>query len=426
MRILHIISGLETGGAEIKLLRLLEGMDASRFTSAVVSLRGLGTVGPRIEQLGIPVFALGMRRSFQDVPRLLSLRRVARRWRPDLIQTWMYHANLAGLSTVGVVRSPRLCWSLHACEVDFARFATSFRAVFWLSTALSRLPDAVFTDSYASRRWHESVGYRPGRWECVPNAVDPARFRPDARTRNSFREQLGVDNGTSVVGLVANWMAQKDHRNFLTAIALLRRRFPQLHAVLAGRGMDGRNPDLLRLTAELGLNSQLHLLGERRDVPDLMNSFDICCLSSCFGESGPTVLIEAMACGVPCVATDVGDSAYIIGDTGLVVRRQDPEALAATCTRLLEQDRQLLGCRARKRAQELFSVGAMVRRYEDIYGELCRSGQSASGSLNATAGTKERSFGRGERHGHRDGRVLEVFRNPGPVDGDKLSCDENR
>lgn len=369
MRVLHVINGLETGGAEVMLLKLVQGMDGSRFTNAVVSMRGMGNIGPRIAQLGIPVFDLQMR-GITDIAGLLSLRRIVREWQPDLIHGWMYNANMASLLAARCFGKAKLCWSVHASYLDLGLYQRGFRILFRCLRTLSGSPDAVLVVSHASRRWHEAIGYQPKRWLYIPIGVDPAKFRPDSAARAKVRSELGIPNDAPVVGFVANYMPEKDHRNFLAAVAVLQKRLPKVHAVIAGRGVDS-NPDLLRLAAEFGIGSGLHLLGYQNDVAAVMNGFDVFSLSS-YSESCPNVLLEAMACGIPCVTTDVGDAAYLVGDTGAVVPPRDPEALAAACMSLLQQEgRLLLGRSARERVQQVFSVHSVVRQYESSYTELC-------------------------------------------------------
>ncbi len=373
LRVLHLITNLMTGGAEMMLLKLLQHQDRARFESEVVSLRELGTIGPRIEEIGVPVTALGLAGNPASIVALGRLLKKIRAGNFDVIQGWMYHANLAGLIARVADRRARLCWSVHASELDFSPYPTSFRLIFRLLSALSSMPSATIVVSDASRRWHERLGYSPSRWKYIPIGCDVDSFRPDPGARERVRRELKIDRSDPVIGLVSRDNPMKDHPNFLRAFARLKSTTPNLIGVLAGAGLTPDNARLADLAAELGILQSLRLIGERRDVADLMNCFDLFCLPSSDGESCPNVLIEAMACGVPCVTTDVGDSAAIVGACGAVVPPRDSAALAVACANLLGRDDEagrVLGRAARERVIERFSLTSVVASYEQLYEQL--------------------------------------------------------
>jgi glycosyltransferase involved in cell wall biosynthesis len=340
------------GGAERMLVRLLATMDRSRFSARVVSLTDLGALGSEIAALAVPVEALGMRRGFPDPRGLTRLGRIVREYRPDLVQSWLYHADL--LACFAGAR--RLAWNLRCTDIEFSRYGRSTR---WAVRALARLsgqPDAVLCNAEAGRRLHESLGYRPRRWEIVPNGFDLQRFRPDPTARARLRAMLGIAEDAVVIGLVARLDPQKDHATAFAALELV----PEAHLVCIGGDVPAPGP-------------RVHAIGQRSDVDALVPGFDIATLSSAYGEGFPNVLGEAMACGVPCVATDVGDAGAIIGDTGFVVPRRDPAALAAGWQRMIElgpEGRARLGAAARERVAANWSIASIARRYEDIYASL--------------------------------------------------------
>jgi glycosyltransferase involved in cell wall biosynthesis len=234
--------------------------------------------------------------------------------------------------------------------------------------ALSRFPDGIVINSRRGLQYHESLGYRPQRWHVVPNGFDTAEFRPDALRRQATREALGVGDNV-VIGILARVDPMKDHRTFLAAAAQVVDALPASRFVLAGMGASPDNRDLSRWIGEFGLGDRVSLLSKRDDVAQLLAGWDILVLSS-IGEAFPNVIGEAMSCGVPCVVTDVGDNAEIVGDTGRVVPPRNPEALAgailelATLTPLA---RQTLGTRARRRIEERYGLETVTRMYEEIY-----------------------------------------------------------
>jgi glycosyltransferase involved in cell wall biosynthesis len=366
-KILHLITGLETGGAEGTLERLVAGIDRGRFAPVVVSMTDAGRIGHRIENAGIPLETLRMRRGAADPRGLWRLFRVLRRHRPAILQTWLYHADLLGLAAHALGCAHLLLWNIRCTE---AIEAGAVRAILRRSSAT---PHAIVVNSAAGRRYHEHLGYRPKRWEFVPNGFDTAVFKPDPAARQRLRGELGIADEAVVIGMSARYHPMKDHATFLAAAARLAARHPQLVLLLAGAGVDRANPDLAQRIAQHGALPPVRLLGERRDMHEVYPAFDIASLTSAFGEGFPNVLGEAMACGVPCIATDSGDAAAVIGPTGEVVPPRDPAALAAAWERLLLAGpavRQAQGAAARRRIAEHYGLGAMIRRYEALYRDL--------------------------------------------------------
>jgi glycosyltransferase involved in cell wall biosynthesis len=378
MRVLHVSTGLNLGGAETMLLRLLEARDAGD-QHHVVSLTDVGPVGRRIVAQGVEVRALGMRRA-PDLRKLLALRGIVAELRPDVVQTWMYHADLLGGMAARLART-RVVWGLHNSTLDPAATHRTTRLVV---AALARLswviPDAIVTVSRTAQAVHVQKGYDVRKFVLIPNGFDLNRFRPDPAVRSAVRAELGVEEGQVLIGMVARVSAQKDHRNFILAAAALARRRPEARFLFCG-GSDARdglgavpgNPALAEPIREAGLLDRFLLVGPRDDVPRLLNALDLATLSSSFGEAFPLVLGEAMACGVPCVATDVGDSAFLVGDTGRVAPPRDPEALAAAWESVLalgRTGRERLGRAARDRIESRFALPQVAARYAALWRQV--------------------------------------------------------
>jgi len=217
------------------------------------------------------------------------------------------------------------------------------------------------------------MGYNPRRWEVIPNGFEIERYKPDIEARSRFRLSLGLNESTPIIGMIARYDPMKDHANLFAAARKLNDVLPDVCFVLVGKGMDEGNNDIKEMIQKNGLGGRRIFHGERVDAPDIFPAFDINTLSSSFGESFPNVLGEAMACGVPCVSTNVGDSAYIIGDTGKVVPSRNSEALAQAWFELLSiapEQRSELGLKARKRIKRKFSISNVAQRYERLYLEL--------------------------------------------------------
>ena len=369
--VLHLITGLETGGAERMLLHLVSRADRARLRPVVVSMTGPGTMGPLIERAGVPLRSLGMRRGVPDPRGVARLARILREFRPAVLQTWLYHADLLGLIVRRLGLVPHLAWGLQGTETIDTPVVRRLLARF------SASPDAVVTVSRAGQRFHEGIGYHPRRWVHLPNAFDTSALRPDAEARRHGRAALGIAEDRVAILLPARYHPMKDHGNFLAAAARLAPAHPEALFVLAGAGTETVNPALSGMIGAYGLGDRILRLGERRDLERLYPAFDMVTLSSAFGEALPMVLGEAMSCGIPCVATDSGDAALVIGDTGVVVPPRDPAALAAGWERLVAlgpAGRQALGERARARIVEHYDLDRVVPRFTALYEEIAAGG----------------------------------------------------
>lgn len=369
---MFISSGLAGGGAEHALLRLLRHRPED-WRVSVVSLTGSGGVGHEITALGVPVTYLNLNASRPSLLALFRLVRLIRRERPDIVQTWMYHADLLGGLTARLAGVRKVVWGIRHGNLDADKNKRSTLAVTRICAHLSPwLPSAALACSEAARKTHIAAGYQPRRFEVLPNGIELDRFHPMPGAANALRHSLGIALDTSLVGLVARFHAQKNHRGFIDMAGLLHRQRPDVHFLLAGRGVDAGNTELRAWIDDAGLSGSAHLLGERADVAELMAGLDLLVLSS-WGEAFPNVLVEAMACGVPCVATDVGDAGEIIGETGLLAPKGDMAGLAAAALTLLAEPVDARAARsrwARARVVERYAIEAVVHRYDEFYRSL--------------------------------------------------------
>lgn len=374
IKVLHVITGLSTGGAEVMLYRLLGAWDKRHFLGAVVSMVPAGPMGPRIAALGIPVDSLGMRRGVPDPLAVIRLALKIRRFAPDVVQTWMYHANLVGGLAGKLAGRTPVVWGIHNGTLDPRRSSASGVWSCKICARFSRvLPERIVCCSESAKRIHHDLGYAAGRMCVIPNGFDLKQFSPAPEARRALREELGISPDAPLVGLIGRLDPQKDHGTFVRASALLRDRRPELHFILCGDGISWTNNDLSRWIDEAGMRRRFHLLGRRDDLDRITPALDVSCLSSAYGEAFPLVVGEAMACGVPCVVTDVGDCATIVGDTGIVSAPGDAPGLARGIERILELEagaRQELGEAARRRVREHFSLDQIVKRYENLYQEV--------------------------------------------------------
>lgn len=370
IKVMYIISDLSIGGAEMTLYKLLAKTNRDRFDPVVVSLIDQGVLRQRIEALGIAVFTTGMKAGRPTPAGLWRLIKLMRRVQPDLIFGWMYHSCLAAeLARILSRHRASVLWSIHDSISAPATQKRLTTAVIKLCRLLSSLPAKIIFVSHAGQSMHQLLGYRAGNSCVIPNGIDVKEFKPSAQARLSVRAELGIPENALLIGLTGRYHPIKDHANFLKAAALNSETNPETHFLLIGRHVDQQNRELCDSIRELGLADRTHLLGERHDTARLAASLDIFSLSS-YGESCPNVIGEAMACGVPCVVTDVGDAVWMVGETGRVIPKRDPNALAAAWKEMIDlgpQKREALGLLARLRVIENFPVQSIVAQYEDLY-----------------------------------------------------------
>ncbi len=381
IKVIHIITDLDVGGAETVLYRLLSYMDQDTFEAQVISLTNIGSIGRKIQELGIPVQALGMHRGILAVQGIYQLFCVLLREKPNLVQTWMYHADLIGGVVAKLTKKSLIIWGVHATDVISS---SNKRTTVWLINTCSWLskwiPARIVCCAEESQRIHQKLGYPEHKMVVIPNGFDLTAFQPDSAARISIRHELQLLDDKILIGLVARFHPHKDHHNFIQAAAILYKDYPDVHFLLCGEGVTWENSELVGWIDANGMRDCFHLLENRSDISSLTASLDIA-TSSSFVEAFPLIVGEAMACGVPCVVTDVGDSAKIVGNTGCVVPARSPQALANGWGKLLQIDQQKrkeLGQLARKRIQEKFSLQSIVNRYEEIYHQEVTSNSEQS------------------------------------------------
>ncbi len=374
IRVMHLITGLNTGGAERTLFSLVRHSDTGRHGHSVVSLTDKGPVAGDLDAASVPVHALGMRRGVPSLFGLVRLVRLLRQTKPDIFQCWLYHANLLGVIAGKLAGVPHIIWGVRSSNPTPKTYPLLTQWVIRIGARLSRFPDTIVVVSEAGMELHRSWGYDSTKMVVIPNGIDLSLFHPDPSARISVRRELGLSEDTFIIGLIARFHPMKDHATFFSAAQMLNRTHPGVHFLLAGPGVSLENPEVSQLVHQNGLNDYVHLLGRRDDIPRLTAALDIACLCS-WSEAFPNVVAEAMACEVPCVVTHAGDTAEIVGDTGLVVSPKNPDALAQAWTEMINMGtakREALGKRAKRRVEEKFRMEKFIRNYETLYEGILR------------------------------------------------------
>lgn len=372
--IVHVITGLSRGGAENVLYHVIRAQPDPSLHS-VISLVDEGIFGERLQALGVKVRCMRLRRGRVPTPiAVWRLSRWIKQMQPAVVQTWMYHADLLGGMAARLAGIP-VCWGLHHSNLQPDQNRRSTLRVIRINALLSGwLPSRIVSCSARAARIHHERGYAD-RFVVIPNGVDLARFVPvNERRRDSIRQALGFSKDSKVIGHLGRSDPQKDHLTLLKVFKQISAQRDDAYLLLAGMDLEHGSPYLDKLLDQAGIpfTSRIKALGQRDDVPDLMAAMDVFLLSS-VGEAFPNVIVEAMACGTPCIVTDVGDSAEIVSDTGWIAPPGNVEQITTAILEALEEPKEARAWRgrhSRQRVESNFGVERMVEAYRCVWAEI--------------------------------------------------------
>ncbi len=357
------------------LYKLLSSTNPKIFRSQVISLTDEEVFGSKLRDIGIEVYSLGMRRGRFTIAGSKKLISFLKKDSPAIIQTWMYHADLIGGWLGRRATSAPIVWNIRADIIPFSKDKRTYLTTKACALLSSSVPTRIISCAESTRKSHIAFGYDATRMVSIPNGFDIYAFKEDALAYSSLRQDLGLSPDSILIGVMTRFDQRKDIPNFIEAAARIKKVLPKARFLVCGGGMNRENVELLKMLEKAKVDDICFLLGGRDDIGRLTAALDVA-TSSSESEGFPNVLGEAMACGVPCVATDVGDSALIIGDTGIIVPPKNPQALADGWKKILMMDveeRRKLGQAARRRIEENFSLDSVVARYENLYRELLTS-----------------------------------------------------
>jgi len=372
MVVCHIITGLNNGGAEAVLYRLVTHDKAHKHV--VISLMDEGKYGGRLQEKGIDLVCLNMPKGRLNLSGLIKLWRSLKNYRPDVVQTWMYHADIVGGLISRMVGIRNIFWNIRHTELVSGVSSKNTIIIARLCARLSGfLPYKIICCAEKALDVHSKLGYKKEKMLVISNGYDLDEFRFDIERKVRIINDIPIKDEL-VLGMVGRFNAQKDHENLLKALVFLKNRSVGFKCFLVGPGVESESTEIVELLKDAGLYDSVYLLGQRSDIPAVMNSLDIHILSSSFGEGFPNVIAEAMACGTPCVTTDVGDAAIIVGQTGWIVPPKKPVLLADAIEQAyVEMKEHPLTWRARKlacrnRIADNFGIDVMVKKYHSAWG----------------------------------------------------------
>jgi glycosyltransferase involved in cell wall biosynthesis len=365
VKIIHIIVGLNIGGAETMLYKLLKYSNREDFDYEVISLTDKGVFGPKIEELGIPVHSLGMKRGFITFSSLTKARSLVKE--AKIIQTWMYHADLIGL--IIKTKNQKLFWGIRHSNLERKNNKKLLFIIAKINAFLSKYVDLIISCSKNAADIHTKFGYDPSNMITVPNGFELDTFNDFPYSKNEVEIELKLPKNQPLMVHIGRWNVQKDYPNLIKAISLTKKENDEINFLLCGQGIEESNRELIELIKEYALEQNVYLLGRRDDIPKLLSAADGL-ISSSLGEGFSNVIGEAMACQTPCIVTDVGDSAYIVDNYGFIVPPGNPGKLAQAILEFVnkpEQEKKAMGRKARERVINEFEINKVVDEFERHY-----------------------------------------------------------
>lgn len=373
VKVVHVIIGLNVGGAELMLKRLVESHRVQpSIGHSVISLTDRGVLGEQLAKQGVAVHCLGMSSISKGPATFFKLRKLLQTLRPDVVHTWMYHADLLGGLAARSIGIRNLVWCIRSTDIRKGGSKVTLlirKLCAWFS---GRLPRVIVCAADASRKVHETVGYAPNKMQVIPNGFELDKLLPTGSNGSRIRDELGISNEFTLVVSVGRYNPVKDHKTFIEAAGKVAAQRNDVRFMLVGRDLEHSNSQLMDLIDATGQADAFYLLGERNDVPACLQASDIFCLHS-VTEGFPNVLGEAMAVGLPCITTDVGDAAYLLDNPEWVVPAASPNKLADKLNAVLSlpaAEREALGQAAASRIREHFTMDVISRRYYDLYASL--------------------------------------------------------
>ena len=366
MKIVHIITGLGEGGAEQTLFKICKYDIVNKH--AVISLTGHGKYFSLLNKLGIKVHCLEM--NFFSIYKFFYLLKLLRYLKPDIVQTWLIHADFVGGIAARLVGIKNIVWNIRYSDIEIGKVKlTTVLIVKTLSKLSFLIPQLIVTVSKKAKKIYETKGYNKNKIKFIPNGYDLSILKVNKTQKINFKKNIGIKKKIPLIGKVARYDPLKDHLNLLNALSLIRLKNITFFCVLVGTDIN-KNKKLINEINKLELNKHVQLLGSERNISKVMNGLDIHIQSS-ISEGFPNVVAEAMAHETPCVVTNVGDSAYIVGKTGWVVQSNNSIKLAKTIEMALNE----MGAKnwskrcykARLRIKEEFSLSKMLKSYNKLW-----------------------------------------------------------
>ena len=374
MKIVHVITGLGDGGAEHTLFKICKHDNLNQHI--VISLKDAGKYYALLKKINIEVHYLDLR--FYSFFKIIFLIKLLRSLKPDIVQTWLVHGDFLGGIAARFAGIRNILWNIRYSNIEFgkARFTTII-IIKILSILSYFIPKIIISVSKNANKIYAKIGYNKKKLFFIPNGYDLSDLKINLTKKKIFNKKNNIKKNSILIGNVARYDPQKDHFNLLEALSLVRSNKINFCCVLVGNNITNKNTELVSKIKKLRLSKFVKLLGQVDDISEVMNGIDINILSSSYGEGFPNVLAEAMACGTPCITTNVGDSAFLVGNTGWVVLPKNPFKLAEVIEKAINEkinsnwNKKCI--KARLRIKKNFSLKGMVNKYNKIWLKIYKS-----------------------------------------------------
>ena len=367
MKIVFLIRSLNYGGAERQLVVLAKGLQMQGCNVKVAVYYSGGPLEEDLQKAGIEVLALEKKNRWDIIGFLKRLTGIVRDFQPDVLHGYLGISNiLSVIIKISMFSRVKAVWGVRASNMDFDRYDSVLKYAWRIVCLLSRFADKIIVNSFSGRDYILSNGFPPDKLLIIPNGIDINRFYQDLSRRKKLRDEWNIPMAQKIIGLIGRLDPMKGHDTFIRAASLLSLEREDIRFVCVGDGPPDYRKELQALAMKLRISGRLIWSGARSDMTSVYNALDVLCSSSSYGEGFSNVIGESMACGVPCVVTDVGDSSYIVGDTGVVVPPESPERLAEGIKIMLSRlddriQKELIAQECSKRIASEFSVERLVQ-----------------------------------------------------------------
>lgn len=368
MKIVHVITGLNDGGAEHTLFKICKH---DKFNEhIVVSLTGSGKYTPLLKKLEIEVYNLEA--NFFSAHKFFFLIKLLRLLNPNIVQTWLVHADLIGGIAARLAGIKNVIWNIRYSNLERGKAKiTTVLIVKILSKLSFFIPKLIIIVSKKAKKIYETKGYDKKKLIFIPNGYDLSSLSIHESKKITFYKKNNINKGVPLIGNVARYDPKKDHPNLINALSIIRSKNIEFFCILFGNNIDQDNIELISQIKKLKLSNYVKLFGQNKNIPEVMNGLDIYIQSSSYGEGFPNVVAEAMACGTPCVVTDVGDAALIVDKNGWIVPPNNSQKLANAIEKAISEMKSInwnKRCEeARVRIEKNYDIHNMIKLYDDVW-----------------------------------------------------------
>ncbi len=365
MKIVHIITGLGDGGAEHTLYKICKYDKLNKHF--VISLKNPEKYYSLLNKLGIKIYCLNFK--IYSIIKFIYLIKFLKNLKPDVVQTWLVHGDFIGGIAARLAGLKNIIWNVRYSNLEFGKAKFTTILIIKILCKLSFfIPRLIIVVSKSAKKTCKELGYDAKKLYLIANGYDLSVIK--SFKVQKIRSKYKIKKKIPLIGKVARYDKKKDHTNLFNALNLIKKKNIKFHCFLVGKNIDKNNLNLINQINKLKLSNCIKLLGQKNNIIEIMNEIDLLVQSSSYGEGFPNVVAEAMACGTPCVVTNVGDAAFIVGKTGWVVPSKNPQKLASAIEKALsfiKKNSFKKNNKPRLRIKKNFSIKKMLNQYRIVW-----------------------------------------------------------